>query len=77
LEKLAQLPNLKLLYLNKTQVSLAQIQALTASKSLQKVFAFDTPAAMELASSGKQSFPFLLETGNYSLPKLPTDTIVY
>jgi uncharacterized membrane protein len=77
LEKLAQLPNLKLLYLNKTQVSLAQIQALTASKSLQKVFAFDTPAAMELASSGKQSFPFLLETGNYSLPKLQTDTIVY
>lgn len=77
LEKLAQLPNLKLLYLNKTQVSLAQIQALTASKSLQKVFAFDTPAAMELANSGKLNFPFLLEGGNYSLPKLPTDTIVY
>ena len=77
LEKLAQLPNLKLLYLNKTQVSLAQIQALTASKSLQKVFAFDTPAAMEMANSGKLSFPFLLETGNYSLPKLPTDTIVF
>jgi hypothetical protein len=77
LEKLTQLPNLKVLYLNKTQVSLAQIQALTASKSLQKVFAFDTPASTELVNSGKLSFPFLLEAGNYSLPKLPTDTIVY
>lgn len=77
LEKLGLLPHLKLLYLNKTQVSLAQIQALTASKSLQKVFVFDSPASLELANSGKLSFPFLLEGGNYSLPKLPTDTIVY
>ena len=77
LEKLAQLPNLKLLYLNKTQVSLSQIQALTASKSLQKVFAFDTPASTELPNAGNLNFPFLLEAGNYSLPKLPTDTIVY
>ncbi len=77
LEKLAQLPNLKLLYLNKTQVSLAQIQALTSSKSLQKVFVYETRASAEFPNSGNLNLPFLLETGNYSLPKLPTDTIVY
>lgn len=77
LEKLAQLPNLKLLYLNKTEVNLSQTQSLSASKSLQKVFIYETPAAAEIQNSGKLSLPFLLEAGNYSLPKLPTDTIVY
>ncbi|OOG73170.1 c-type cytochrome domain-containing protein [Algoriphagus sp. A40] len=77
LNKLSQLPNLKLLYLNGTGVTLEQIQTLTPSKSLEKVFAYETPASAEFPNSGKLSFPFLLETGNYSLPKLPTDTIVY
>lgn len=77
LGKLAQLPNLKLLYLNKTEVNLTQVQSLSSSKSLQKVFVYETPAAAEIQNSGKLSFPFLLEAGNYSLPKLPTDTIVY
>lgn len=77
LEKLSQLSNLKLLYLNQTKVNLEQIQALTASKSLEKVFAYETPASSEFSDSGKLSFPFQLETGNYTLPKLPTDTIVY
>lgn len=77
LENLSQLPNLKLLYLNQTPVNLEQIQALAKSQSIQKVFAYETPASTELPNSGKLSFPFLLETGNYSLPKLPTDTIVY
>jgi hypothetical protein len=77
LDKLAQLSYLKLIYLNQTAVNLSQIQSLSSSKSLEKVFAFDTPAAMELANSGKLSLPFLVEGGSYSLPKLPTDTIVY
>ncbi|WP_332911147.1 hypothetical protein [Algoriphagus boritolerans] len=77
LEKLSQLPNLKLLYLNKTGVNLAQIQQLASNQSLEKVFIFDTPASAEFLNSGKLSLPFLLETGNYQLPKLPTDTIVY
>jgi uncharacterized membrane protein len=77
LETLAQLPSLKLLYLNKTEVNLDRIQLLSESASLEKVFVFGTPAAMELKDSGKLTFPFLLETGNYQLPKLPTDTIVY
>ena len=76
-EKLAQLPNLKLLYLNNTKVNLEQIQSLSVSKSLEKVFVYQTPASTGMADSGKLGFPFLLETGNYSLPKLPTDTIVY
>ena len=77
LKKLAQTKNLKLLYLNKTGINLSQIQALGSSKSLQKVFAFDTPASRELATSGKAIFPFILEAGSYSLPKLATDSIVY
>ena len=77
LKKLAPLNNLKLLYLNKTGVKLNQLQALSSSKSLQKVFAFDTPASQELATSGKVTFPFILEAGSYSLPKLATDSIVY
>lgn len=77
LDKLAQLPHLKLLYLNKTGVNLRIIEQLSTSKSLQKVFAYQTRAAEEFPNSGKMSLPFLLETGNYSLPKLPSDTIVY
>jgi hypothetical protein len=77
LKKLATLNNLKLLYLNKTAVNLSQLQALSSSKGLQKVFAFDTPASRELATSGKANFPFVLEAGSYSLPKLATDSIVY
>jgi mono/diheme cytochrome c family protein len=77
LKKLAQLNHLKWLYLNKTGVSLSQLQALGVSKSLQKVFAFDTPASSELGATSKASFPFILEAGSYSLPKLPTDSIVY
>lgn len=77
LKKLAQLNHLKWLYLNKTGINLSQLLALGSSNSLQKVFAFDTPASRELATSGKSSFPFVLEAGSYSLPKLATDSIVY
>lgn len=77
LEKFSHLTHLKLLYLNKTGVNLRIIEQLASSKSLQKVFAYQTPASEEFQNSGKRSLPFLLETGIYSLPKLPTDTIVY
>lgn len=77
LAKLTQVPTLKLIYLNQTGVNLSQIQSLSSSKPLKKVFAFDTPASLEISNSEKPSLPFLLEIGNYSLPKLPTDTIVH
>jgi uncharacterized membrane protein len=77
LDKLGQVPNLKLIYLNQTAVNLSQIQSLSSSTSLEKVFAFDTPASLEIQTSDKLGLTFLLEVGNYSLPKLPTDTIVY
>jgi hypothetical protein len=77
LGKLSQIKNLKLLYLNGTAVTLPQIQALSASKSLQKVFGYETPAALELTSAGKVNFSFLFEGSTYSLPKLATDSIVY
>ena len=77
LEKLAVLPHLKLLYLNNTDISLAQIQALSTSKSLEKLFIYDTPASLEMPKADNLSFPFLIEAGIYTLPPLPTDTIVY
>lgn len=77
LNKLSPVSSLKLIYLNQTSVSLSQIQSLSSIKSLEKVFAFETPASSELQSLGNPTLPFLLETGSYLLPKIPSDTIVY
>ncbi|WP_051315870.1 c-type cytochrome domain-containing protein [Algoriphagus vanfongensis] len=74
LEKLLKNENLKNLYLNKTQVTLEHLESLRNHPGLEKVFVFDTPASgNELAGE----FSFYLERGNYLLPKLATDTIVY
>jgi uncharacterized membrane protein len=77
LTQVAQVPTLKLIYLNQTAVNLSHIQSLSSSKSLEKVFTFDTPASLEISKSEKLSLPFLVEGASYSLPKLPSDTIVY
>ncbi len=74
LAALSNCKNLKLLYLNSTQLSIENLSQITMHPSLQKVFAFQTPAG-ESENPGK--FSFELETGNYSLPKIPADTIVY
>ncbi len=71
---LATCENLKMLYLNSTLTNLENLSALNQHPSLQKVFAYQTPAG-ESKTPGK--FSFQLETGNYSLPKIPADTIVY
>ena len=71
---LATCKNLKMLYLNSTQLSLENLSAINQHPSLQKVFAFQTPAGK---SKNPGKFSFELETGNYSLPKIPADTIVY
>lgn len=74
LDKLNQSNNLKLLYLNETNVDFGQLKALDKHPRLEKIFAFDTPAA---DSGNSSQFSFHLETGTLSLPPLPTDTIVY
>lgn len=74
LDKLLANTNLKLLYINETQVDFDKLAKLDNHPSLEKVFAFRTPAA---ASDNSPQFSFQLETGNISLPPLPTDTIVY
>lgn len=66
--------NLKILYLNSTKISLENLSGLNQHPGLQKIFAFQTPAG-DSVNPGK--FSFQLETGNYSLPKIPADTIVY
>ena len=77
LNQLGQSQQIKLIFLNQTKVSLSQIQSLASIQSLEKVFAFDTPTSSELQTLGNMSLPFLLETGSYLLPKIPSDTIVY
>ncbi|PZX55644.1 c-type cytochrome domain-containing protein [Algoriphagus chordae] len=74
LGKLVENKNLKLLYFNDTNVSFDKLGALDGHPTLEKVFAFETPAADSGSSS---QFTFHLETGNLSLPVLATDTIVY
>jgi hypothetical protein len=74
LQALQACKNLKLLYLNATGVGLEKLSTLDQHPSLEKVFAFQTPAG---ESPSKMKFSFELETGNYSLPKIPTDTLVY
>ncbi|REG91592.1 c-type cytochrome domain-containing protein [Algoriphagus antarcticus] len=74
MEKLVGNKNLKLLYINDTKVTFDKLGSLDGHPTLEKVFAFDSPAA----DSGRSSqFSFHLETGNLSLPPLATDTIVY
>jgi hypothetical protein len=74
LQALQACKNLKLLYLNATQVDLEKLSSLNQHPSLQKVFAFQTPTG---ESPSMMKFSFELETGKYSLPKIPTDTLVY
>ncbi|MDG1277694.1 MAG: hypothetical protein P8O16_10460 [Algoriphagus sp.] len=65
--------NLKLLYLNSTDVTMESLSLLDGHPTLEKVYVFKTPAS----SQEKKNFSFELETGDYLLPKLATDTIVY
>lgn len=74
LQALQACKNLKLLYLNGTGVGMEKLSTLDQHLSLEKVFAFQTPAG---ESPSQMKFSFILETGNYSLPKVPTDTLVY
>ncbi|MEB2782221.1 c-type cytochrome domain-containing protein [Algoriphagus sp. C2-6-M1] len=74
LEKLTENKNLKLLYITNTRVTFDKFASLDGHPTLEKVFAFETPAADSGSSS---QFSFHLETGNLSLPPLASDTIVY
>jgi hypothetical protein len=65
--------NLKLLYLNSTAISMESLSLLDGHPTLEKVYVFKTPAS----NQEKVRFSFELETGDYLLPKLATDTIVY
>ena len=74
LDKLNSNKNLKLLYLNETKVAMDKLDKLQGHPALEKVFVYDTPAA---GSGDNSQFSFHLETGNLTLPPIPTDTIVY
>ncbi|SFT87506.1 Uncharacterized membrane protein [Algoriphagus locisalis] len=74
LGKLAENKTLKLLYINNTQVTREKLSVLDGHPMLEKVFAFESPAA---DSGSSAQFSFYLETGDFTLPPLPTDTIVY
>ena len=73
LQKLQSCKNLKLLYLNYTEVTATNLAGLEGHPSLEKVFVFNTPAAIQT----DLKFSFEVESGAYLLPKLDSDTIVY
>jgi hypothetical protein len=73
LRKFKDSKNLKLLYLNSTELTLKNLTQLNGHQSLEKVYTFKTPAS----GQGKRDFSFHLETGDFLLPKLASDTIVY
>ncbi|MFC3880565.1 c-type cytochrome domain-containing protein [Algoriphagus namhaensis] len=73
LELLINNQNLKIIYLNSSNISIENLRLLDGHPSLEKVYAFKTPAS----SQEKVKLSFELETGDFMLPKLATDTIVY
>ncbi|GMQ24495.1 ribonuclease inhibitor [Algoriphagus sp. oki45] len=77
LEQLSKLPHLKLIYLNETNVTLSNTLSLASSKSIQKVFAYNTSIANEIEADSKSRLPFALEVYQFDLPMMATDTIVY
>ena len=74
LPPLQQSLNLKHLYLNGTLINPEDLVALESLPALEKVYAYDTPLS---GNPAVKKFRFSLETGGYSLPPIPTDTIVY
>lgn len=66
--------NLKSLFLNGTRVAGSDLRKLASHPSLERVFAYDTEV------TSQESFDqvtFRVETGGYSLPLIPSDTLVY
>jgi hypothetical protein len=75
-EKLAPLGNLKSINLSSSQFDASYLNALLTLKHLKKAYVFDTP----LASDGRgqlQHDRLQIDYGNYRLPTIPSDSIVY
>jgi uncharacterized membrane protein len=73
LVKLKNAQNLKLLYLNSTAVTLDHLKLLDGHLNLTKIFVYKT----SVSTNPDDKLSFELETGDFLLPKLATDTIVY
>jgi hypothetical protein len=73
LVKLKNAQNLKLLYLNSTAVTLDHLKLLDGHLNLVKIFVYKT----SVSTNPDNKLSFELETGDFLLPKLATDTIVY
>ncbi len=77
LDKLNQCSNLVQLNLTHSEISLSNLAKLNSHPKLEKVFAFNTPAAEEINSVNQSAFTFKLEFGSFELPALPSDEKVY
>lgn len=75
LETLKHCDHLNQLHLIETDLSLENLELLNGHPKLQKVFAYKTPAALE--KGHKIEFTFEVMIGNFELPVLPTDSIIY
>lgn len=77
IEALHQLKNLKRLYLNYSDLQLSNLLALADHPSLEGIFFYATPASKDINSDEIARFLARLEYGEYELPVLSSDTVVY
>jgi len=75
LEMLQQCRNLNQLHLTETEVSWDNLKLLNEHPTLEKVFAYKTPAAA--GNKDNVEFNFEVMFGNFELPILPTDSIIF
>jgi uncharacterized membrane protein len=76
LESLKVLPNLHYLNLNHTRITSAGLNRLTSLKNLQSLFLFGVTISEAELEALRLNFPLTtIESGNYSVPLLQTDTI--
>lgn len=75
LELLQKNKHLNQLHLTETEVSWDNLKLLNEHPKLEKVFAYNTPATKD--DPQKFEFSFEVMLGNFKLPILPTDTIVF
>lgn len=77
IEALHDLKHLKRLYLNHSKLQLKHLLTIAEHVSLEGIFFYSTPASQEISEVEHSKFLAKLEFGNYELPVLSSDSIVY
>jgi hypothetical protein len=77
-DALRALPELKILSLVNTKVTDETLIKLSEMKNLRKIYVFNTSVTRQgVEAFVRQNKQVEIDTGNYQLPSLTTDTLVY